>query len=408
MELKIVLVSSGQPSANPRLVKEAVAYSAAGYNVTVVYCPLSPWADVFDQELFKKHPNIDWVCTGYHSVKDQALYLFARIRQKFYAILFKAGVFNAFIAVRSMALFTQELIATAKSIKGDVYIGHNLSALPAVVAAADALHVPAVFDFEDFHRGENQKGSIHWIKTKMVEDSYVPHLTYATTASPLISETYAELYSNLDVYTINNCFPLRYAQQEVRSRQDDELTLFWFSQFVGKKRGLETVLKAIGLTQSANISLTLLGNCTDTMKTYFMELAKENGLQKEQLKFLPAVSEEKISSIAADYDLGLACEVPQVLNRDICLTNKIFLYLLAGNAILFSNTKAQTLFYQEHPNTGSLYQYDDAKELSKILVQYQQNRALLGKQRESALQLGKQLFNWETEQNQLLQLISSL
>ncbi len=336
------------------------------------------------------------------------MYFYARLRQKLYEYLFKAGIRTAFTAVRSMALFTQELVSTAKSIKGDVYFGHNLAALPAVIAASHSHHVPAVFDFEDFHRGEDHEVSMHWIKAKMIEDAYSPYLTYATTASPLISETYARLYPNLTLNTINNCFPLRYAQAKDRARKGHGLSLFWFSQFVGKKRGLETIIEAISLTGNTNISLTLLGNCPAALKDYFVALAKENGLQEKQLQFLPAVAEKEISSIAANYDLGLACEVPHVLNREICLTNKIFLYLIAGNAILFSNTKAQSRFYQDYPNIGTLYQHNDAKELADVLLQYIQNPNLLSTQMASSLQLGTQLFNWETEQQQLLQLISSL
>jgi len=51
---KIVIVSSGQPSANPRIVKEAVAFSETGYQVKVIYCSLSPWADEFDKKLFSQ------------------------------------------------------------------------------------------------------------------------------------------------------------------------------------------------------------------------------------------------------------------------------------------------------------------------------------------------------------------
>jgi glycosyltransferase involved in cell wall biosynthesis len=406
--MHIVLVSSGQPSANPRLVKEAVAYSEAGYAVTVVYCPLSPWADIYDRALFKKYASIKWVRAGYHSTEQKALYVFARLRQKIYQYLFLAGIHNAFTAVRSMSLFTQELISAAKRIKGDVYAGHNLSALPAVVQAAHMHRVPAIFDFEDFHRGEDQEGSLHWIKTKIVEDQYSSLLHHATTASPLINAAYAQLYPSVKFTTINNCFSIRYLQSELRLHDTTRLKLFWFSQFVGKKRGLETIIEAIGKTGEKNISLTLLGNCAEDIKAYFVSFANEKGLTEDQLLFMPAVAEESIPSIAAAHDLGLACEIPHVVNRDICLTNKIFLYLLAGNVILFSNTKAQTFFYKSYPETGAIYPHDNAEELAVILQRYAQDRQLLNRQRATALSLGKTFFNWEAEQQQLLKLVSDL
>lgn len=406
--MKIVLVSSGQPSANPRLVKEAIAYAEAGHAVTVVYCPLSPWADAYDKELFQQYPAVKWISAGYHATKQKAGYLFARIRQKIYAALFKAGLRHAFVAVRSMALFTQELNAVAGAVKGDVYIGHNLSALPVAVAAAHKHGAKAVFDFEDFHRGEDKEGSLHWQKTTIVENQYVPRLRYATTASPLITANYVQLYPTVQFTTINNCFPIRYLQLQVVPAENTVLKLFWFSQFIGKKRGLETVVEAIGLTGVHNIQLTLLGNCTDDMRSYFHALAKANGLQEQQLQFVPAVAEQQISAIAASHHLGLACEVPHILNREICLTNKIFMYLLAGNAILFSNTKAQQHFYKNYPDTGFIYEHNNAKQLAALLQQYLREPELLNRQRLSSGTLGKTFFNWETEQQQLLQLISAI
>ena len=406
--MNIVLISSGQPSANPRLVKEAIAYTAAGYVVTVIYCPLSPWADMYDKELFKKYASIKWLCAGYHPAEQKALYLFARLRQKMYQYLFRAGIRNAFTAVRSMSLFTQELIAAAKRTKADVYAGHNLNALPAVVAAADANSVSAVFDFEDFHRGEDVENSAHWKKVTIVEDQYVNRLRYATAASPLITEAYSKLYPSVKITTINNCFPLRYLQTERKNNDEGGLKLFWFSQFVGKKRGLETVIEAIGYTGNSKISLTLLGNCSEDIQAYFLSFANKIGLLEHQLRFIPAVAEEDISTIAAMHDIGLACEIPHVVNREICLTNKIFLYLLTGNSILFSNTKAQTHFFKSYPETGAIYPYDNAKELAVILQRYAQDQELLKRHKEAALSLGKIFFNWEAEQQILLKLVSDL
>jgi glycosyltransferase involved in cell wall biosynthesis len=404
--MKIVLVSSGQPSANPRLVKEAIAYAEAGHAVTVVYCPLSPWADAYDKELFQQYPAVKWISAGYHATEQKAGYLFARVRQKIYAASFKVGLRHAFFAVRSMALFTQELNAVAATVKGDVYIGHNLSALPVAVAAARKHGAKAVFDFEDFHRGEDKEGSLHWGKTTIVENQYVPRLRYATTASPLITATYTQLYPAVQFTTINNCFPIRYLQSKLVPADNTVLKLFWFSQFIGKKRGLETVVEAIGLTGMHNIQLTLLGNCAEEIRAYFHSIAKANGLKSHQVQFVPVLEEKHISTLAAEHHIGLACEIPHVINRDICLTNKIFLYLVAGNAIIFSKTKAQLHFYNNHPEIGSIFGHNNPKELSALLLQYIQEPEILNKQRLCALTLGKMFFNWENEKKQLLQLIS--
>lgn len=146
---KIVLISSGQPSANPRLVKEALAL-VRDYLVTVIYCPLSPWADAYDKKLFQQYPEIEWVRVGYHPIEEKRKYFLVRLRQKIYQKLSSVLPANAIVAIRSMVFYSQELTATAKLFPADVYIGHNLGALPAVITAAKINNAKAAFDFEDY------------------------------------------------------------------------------------------------------------------------------------------------------------------------------------------------------------------------------------------------------------------
>ena len=51
---KIVLITTGQPSTNPRIVKEADALHAAGYDVTVLYSFFISWAFEKDKILLQK------------------------------------------------------------------------------------------------------------------------------------------------------------------------------------------------------------------------------------------------------------------------------------------------------------------------------------------------------------------
>ncbi|HMO34124.1 MAG TPA: hypothetical protein PKE07_14105, partial [Lacibacter sp.] len=252
MAANVVLVSSGQPSANPRLVKEAVALSGRGFRVTVIYCPLSPWVDEYDAKLFAAHAGIQWVQAGAHPHRNPILYRLARLRQKFFTIVYQriGNLFNS--AVKSHVLFSQELRAAAVKHPAALYIGHNLGSFPAIVYASRVHRAKLAFDFEDFHRGEDMPGSLHWKRAQEIEDGYVSSLSYATAAAPLIAGEYRKLYPQLTCYTINNCFPLSYSGQLPQQLPEAPLRLFWFSQFIGAGRGLETILAAMGKTGNAS------------------------------------------------------------------------------------------------------------------------------------------------------------
>lgn len=406
MSENILLISSGQPSANPRLVKEATALQDAGYQVRVIYCPLSPWADTYDQELFKRYPNIQWIRVGFHPQKNKIGYLYTRIRRKCYELLYRFLFKHPLFAERALVLYSQELKKAALSLKAALYIGHNLGALPAVIAAARKHKAKAVFDFEDYHRGEHPSGSLAagWVQS--VEDHYVPHLTYATAAAPLIAQAYEQTFPNLAIHTINNCFPKAYAPPQLPQLPHRPLRLFWFSQYVGKQRGLEQVVAAMGKLQTNEIVLTLLGACTHEMRDWLLEEARKHGVNATQVQFLPPVAEPDIVKIAAEHHIGLAVEVPHIPNREVCLTNKIFMYLLAGNAIVFSNTPAQQQFLQQHPGIGTLFNHDAVDRLAALLSAYLTDASLLNSQRSAAYALGQQL-NWEVEKQQFLALVKA-
>jgi hypothetical protein len=333
-------------------------------------------------------------------------YRFARVRRRLYESIFRyfGNHFNA--AEKALVLFSQELKECTCKIKADLYIGHNLGALPAVVTAARKHEAKAVFDFEDYHRGESPPYTLESRLVQCVEESYVSRLVYATAASPLIAKAYQSLFRKLTVHTINNYFPRSYAPGQIPILPECPLRLFWFSQYVGKNRGLEQVIAAMGKSGNPEIELTLLGNCSPEMSEYFTREAINNGVNPRRLNFMPTVSEPDIVEVASKFHIGLAVEVPYIANRKYCLTNKVFMYLLAGNAIIFSNTQAQEQFLQHHPGIGSLFNNGDVEQLASILTAYCNHTELLNNQRQAAYQVG-QTFNWDTEREHLLALVKA-
>lgn len=403
--LKILFVTSGQPAANPRLVKESRLFAQKGYNVTVVYCHISPWANKFDKDIISENKDIKWIHVGKNKAENRFSFLLVRLRKKAWTIIYKyfGDIFDA--ALKSSVLFSQQLRKEALKHKANLYIGHNLGAIRAVVDASKEYNGECYFDFEDFHRGEDLINSLHWNRVETIENKYAPKLTGAWAASPLITQEYSKNFPNLNIVTINNCFPKKYKSEKLKNIPGPELKMFWFSQTIGKNRGLEQIIQSIGKLGNKAVNLTLLGNCTSEIKDYFKFHAEANGMESQQITFLNPVSEIEIVRIAAEHHIGIASEVPHVLNREICLTNKIFLYLLAGNAILFSNTPAQEEFATENSNIGLIYPNGDIDNLAKCINLYFENRELLNEHRSNSLKLSNEL-NWETESNKLFEFLN--
>ena len=397
---KIVIVSSGQPSANPRAVKEAITLAEHNYFVTFIYCPLSPWADEYDKILFEENKSIKWICAGYHQHKQKWKYNFARVRKKMwekFSLIFVAK-FDA--NSKASILFFQELKLEALKNKADLYIAHNLGAIGAASIAAKKYNAKCGFDAEDFHRGESR---IVNINTQSVENKYFSLMDYISVASPLIGDAYKLLFSKIDFQSINNSFPIRFLKQNIEENKTEELNLFWFSQFIGQNRGIEDFIMAINKCEELNINLHLMGNINENYKTQICNRISK----KNKIKFINPSSPSDTFYNAQKFDIGIASETGFSENNKIALSNKLFTYLLSGNVILFSNTKAQEKFHKENEGISFLYEIGNVNEIVNILKKLYADKVLLNSMKLKSLELAKSTMNWEVESKKFLAIVKS-
>lgn len=399
--MKIVLITPGQPSLNPRIVKEADAFSVAGHEVFLLYCHWISWADKTDQSIVI---TSTWkaILVGGSPSTNQFSYFFTKIFYKSFRLLSKYGICKWSIAEKAQARCYALLLEKAKGLKADYYIGHNLGALAVAVNAAAATDARCGFDFEDYHRGEADKMPVSYRKRiAYLEKKYISACDHLSFASPLIAKKELSHFPGFRGRTtiIHNCFPFNKSISIAGS--SEKLKLFWFSQTVGADRGLVTVLLAMRLLADERITLTLVGNTSDTILKEFQGIL---GDLSAQLIIKGVVSPGLLDKLAAQADVGLALEQSIPMNRDICLTNKIFTYLSAGLAIIFSDTTAQTEFNRTY-QAGITYPQGNAEALASCIQQYL-NPEFLQAQKIHNYNLAKEKLNWEQESNKLLEIIS--
>jgi glycosyltransferase involved in cell wall biosynthesis len=132
------------------------------------------------------------------------------------------------------------------------------------------------------------------------------------------------------------------------------------------------------------------------------------GKIKERIHLPGIIQPNDLPAFAARFDVGLATEKATPLNRNICLTNKIFTYLLAGNCILASDTDAQKGFLYSYKQVGLLYKNEDIKDLAQKIDFLFKDRSFLNNCKESSFALALKELNWENESKKLLRQVSSL
>ncbi len=395
------MITSGQPALNPRLVKEADALSDAGYVVTVLYAYWNNWGTEADKVLL---PQKKWeaIRAGGDPQQKKLVYFLSRIIFRTALLLkqfFKLNLFADWAIARGSFF----LMGEAKKNNADLYIGHNLGALPATAKAAKKHGKPYGFDLEDFHRYEVSDNPLDKnviLKTE-IEDRYLTGARYITASSNDIGKAYKNLYKNIDPVTILNVFPFK--EIPTNSTPNTGLKLFWFSQTISLERGIKDCISVLKLINNKNIELHLLGNASDEVKQTIEAFRQ----QSVSVYLHSPISPDEIFDFATQFDVGLALEDSIPFNRDICLTNKIFTYMQCGLAIIATDTKAQQALLGEYPEIGKIYKKGNINALAEHIQLFLDPYPLLSAKKAS-YNLAKQEFNWEEEQIRLLNVVKEV
>jgi len=305
-----------------------------------------------------------------------------------------------------------ELAGAAMRARADLYIAHYTGALVAAADAARANRALFGFDAEDFEAGSYPLAAGPSPMDRLIERferQYLPRCSYVTAASPGIAEAYNAKYGIPLPTTILNVFPLAERPRELRAMPPDgPLRLYWFSQTIGLGRGLEDVIQAMGQLKGCNIELHVRGRWAGGYKEALFSLATSVGVLHQQIYSHDPEPQGEMIRLAAIHDVGLALERKNNENHDLCIANKIFTYLLAGNAVIATATSGQQLIMKIIGDAGFSYEPGDVNALARGLRLWYENRNILQQARQKSWDWGTRSFNWDLEKKKLVQQIEAV
>ncbi|MCH7562953.1 MAG: hypothetical protein IH968_03915 [Gemmatimonadetes bacterium] len=410
----VCLTTPAHLSANPRLVKEADTLAEAGYRVEVYACQYLDWATEADETVLAK---ARWRAHLLRWSADSRPVLFwkSRIRQHLCRWLLDRrrpdGLAEADepLALRAYDRVIPELTEAVSGCEADLYVAHNLAALPVVAAAARRRGARFAFDAEDFlpgMRGDAARPSASERITDYVERRYLPQCVYVTAASPGIAKAYRERYAVPEPTVLLNVFPLSHRPEARRpTRADGPMTLYWFSQTIGASRGLEDAVRVLGALRGMPIELHLRGNWQPGYRDELYRLAAFEGVRAGQIVEYPPAAPDELVRLASEFDVGLALEPGRDENNRIAISNKLFTYLLAGNAVVATDTSGQREVLAKIGGAGFSYPPGDVAALAGQLRSWHDDRASLERARLAAWDWGTRRFNWDLESERYLALV---
>jgi len=408
MHQNICIVSSGTISGGPRVEKEADALAEAGFNVEVLVCHTEPFREKWDREMAAtKRWRLSAVQGQWGNFSGIFNRVRSNIRQKKAMLRYEQGEHDFPIPEWAYCRFFSELLSLGKKRPADLYIAHNLAALPVAHELARQAQARLAFDIEDDHYGEftpEQYQSSAAKITLHIEKKYYPRCDYLTASSEAIANAVQERCMVEKPLVIHNVFPLALRDSidgKTKDRRGPSLSLYWYSQVAGPGRGLEDIFNAASMIKG-EYQIHIRGDIDPKFQSELIGLAQSSPIV-DRVHFHAQVPPSQLMSRTVEHDIGLALEPGLSQNRNLCLTNKFFFYLLAGLPVVATSTDGQKQLMSSQSKMGELYSPGDYKRLAQIIQKFIDNRGLAQSMKKEVFQQVKNQWNWEREKLKVVQ-----
>src|ERR1051325_538179 len=402
MKDRICVVAAGHLTHCPRMLKAADAFAEAGYRVRVVSSQHIPWATTGDEDIKRaRNKTWQWTIVNWNRNHARSINLWSALRFRFakkIAKLLEPANCPLKLAGAAYIRINHELTRAALSESFDLIYGGG-GALAAVAIAGRLAGAPYALDMEDFHSAEQEEetpsAQLSHALAERIEREVLPDAAFLTTASEAMASAYTKKYG-VRPTPINNTFPLPKKIPVFTPSLCDGLKLYWFSQTIGAHRGLEDVICAMGIAEIPG-ELHLRGQAIPGYLERLKCLAADVATQLQIIHHEPASPDEMVR-LCYGYDVGLALEQTHIFNRNICLTNKAFTYMLAGLAVAFTDTQGQRNLAADLKDGAIIYTPGDVDALAAGLRRWADDKKLLELAKAAAWHAAKQRWHWEHPQ----------
>jgi glycosyltransferase involved in cell wall biosynthesis len=395
---RICILTAGHLTTSPRMLKSADALSEAGHDVRVVATRHMAWAAEADATVRRTRP---WPCTvvDYDRATGRGLYVISGARRRV-AIAVASWLSPARtpmpLVYRAYSRVHSELVRAAMAEPVDFLYGGTTGAVGAAAVAAERMQVPYAVDFEDFHSGEQQWEDAETVNglAARVEREVIGRARFVTTSSREMSAEYARAY-DIDPIIVNNTFPLPASAPAFGMRDGGPLKLYWFSQTIGPRRGLEDVIRAVARA-GIPTELHLRGRVADGYDAHLTgEAAAAPALR---IVFHAPARPDDMVPLCAGYHAGLAVELNDTRSHQLCLSNKALTYILAGLAVVLTDTLGHRTFAADLRCGALVFAPGDVAQLASGLKRWYDNPSSLATAQQAAWHAAATRWHWEHAQ----------
>lgn len=305
--------------------------------------------------------------------------------------------------IRARMMTNLALLRIALEFNPTMAWSNDLDTLPAGWLLKQRLGIPLIYDAHEVYPEQlpvhMRTDRWHIFYTRL-EEILAPQSDGRLTVCDAIGEYFAQRYGTPGFVTLRNVpsLTLQPPQQQVFAPRTGRRRLIYHGAYA-PYRGLEEIIRAAALLKGADFVFRGIGAHEATLRA----LVEKMDLQ-DRITFSPPVAVDDLVAAASDCDIGLNPFVDVCLNTHFALPNKFFEYMMAGLALGSSDLIEMRRLTQEL-DVGVLFPSLAPDAIAEVLDGLLSRPAELDATRERAWSAARQRFNWEAEQEGLLNLV---
>jgi glycosyltransferase involved in cell wall biosynthesis len=360
-----------------------------------------------DQELADRHSFSfkSVLSVGEGGIKARLLSIWRRIRTR-------AGIdLGRYLHIENawqLGPAVVELAKQARKAKADYYLAHLEQGVWVGVQLRRSGSSVGI-DMEDWYSEDLLPEARKSRPLRLLRDLEKELLTtgaHATCPSRAMSEALAREFGCPQPTVVYNAFP--WSDREsmdglFKDRRDRRVpSIHWFSQTLGHGRGLDDLIAALPLLKH-EAEIHLRGKPVSGFENWLAHRVPEAWRGRIMVHGL--VPNTELLSRITEHDIGFAGETPLMRNKDLTVSNKILYYLLAGLAVVASETAGQREVAEQAPGGVFVYRSGDAPALAARLDALLESADALRQAKAAALDAAERRFCWERQEQALLESI---
>lgn len=403
------ILSGNALCRNPRVLKEAACLAEAGHAVEVLGAWLHPRLRAEDLRIlenaaFRFTPVFD---AANESSGARLAWMLSRLLTR----LSRGGRRKIGIENRwQLGPVVGALGRAARARTFDLAIAHSEPAL-SVVSDLEKRGRRIGIDFEDWFSEDllpaaRRSRPVNLLRR--LEQRAVLRGVHASCPTRAMSEALAAEYGCAPPAVVYNAFPWsdRKAMDGLsRDRAGGRRpTVHWYSQTLGEGRGLEDLLAALPLLRS-EVEVHLRGEPAEGFGPWLASRLPE--AWRERVVVHPLVANSELLSRMSEHDIGFAGEMKYCRNKNLTASNKVLHYLLAGLAVVASDTVGQMEIAAQAPGAMTLYPSGDPGALAQRVDELLIPEGRLGGAKSAALAAAEGTFSWERQKDRLVDAVDA-